>query len=335
LRKAWLHSPGLDSLLILAPPFAAVAFVWLGRGVFDGTSGVPPWAWIAFVLCIDVAHVYGTLFRTYLDPARSGRALLTLVPVACWLVGVALYAADAGFFWSALAYLAVFHFIRQQYGFLRLYSRHEPRGSRTGRGIDHAMIYLATGYPILDWHARLPRNFHWFVEGDFRAGLPRGAATAAGALYAVVGALYLLKEARVAWRTRRVNLPKQAVVLGTALSWYVGIVLLNGDMAFTIINVVSHGLPYVALVWIVDRRRRAMPFFLPIFLATLLALAFFEEGLWDGLLWREHPGIFGLFAGLPRIGDPATLAWLVPLLALPQSTHYVLDGFIWRTKEVA
>jgi hypothetical protein len=22
--------------------------------------------------------------------------------------------------------------------------------------------------------------------------------------------------------------------------------------------------------------------------------------------------------------------WLVPLLALPQSTHYVLDGFIWR-----
>jgi membrane protease YdiL (CAAX protease family) len=139
----------------------------------------------------------------------------------------------------------------------------------------------------------------------------------------------------VAWRTRRVNLPKQAVVLGTALSWYVGIVLLNGDMAFTIINVVSHGLPYVALVWIVDRRRRAMPFFLPIFLATLLALAFFEEGLWDGLLWREHPGIFGLFAGLPRIGDPATLAWLVPLLALPQSTHYVLDGFIWRTKEVA
>jgi hypothetical protein len=24
------------------------------------------------------------------------------------------------------------------------------------------------------------------------------------------------------------------------------------------------------------------------------------------------------------------LMWLVPLLALPQSTHYVLDGFIWR-----
>jgi hypothetical protein len=24
--------------------------------------------------------------------------------------------------------------------------------------------------------------------------------------------------------------------------------------------------------------------------------------------------------------------WLVPLLALPQATHYVLDGFIWRRK---
>ncbi|MCC6273443.1 MAG: hypothetical protein IT572_08250 [Deltaproteobacteria bacterium] len=26
------------------------------------------------------------------------------------------------------------------------------------------------------------------------------------------------------------------------------------------------------------------------------------------------------------------LAILVPLLALPQATHYVLDGFIWRMR---
>ena len=24
--------------------------------------------------------------------------------------------------------------------------------------------------------------------------------------------------------------------------------------------------------------------------------------------------------------------WLVPLLALPQLTHYVLDGFVWKRK---
>jgi hypothetical protein len=32
------------------------------------------------------------------------------------------------------------------------------------------------------------------------------------------------------------------------------------------------------------------------------------------------------------VAEPALLMWLVPLLALPQSTHYVLDGFIWRRR---
>jgi hypothetical protein len=27
---------------------------------------------------------------------------------------------------------------------------------------------------------------------------------------------------------------------------------------------------------------------------------------------------------------PHVLAWLVPLLAVPQATHYILDAFIWR-----
>ena len=59
-------------------------------------------------------------------------------------------------------------------------------------------------------------------------------------------------------------------------------------------------------------------------------LAYLEEGVWDGLVWREHGRVFGWFQSLPTVADPAVLAWLVPLLALPQATHYVLDGFIWR-----
>jgi hypothetical protein len=29
---------------------------------------------------------------------------------------------------------------------------------------------------------------------------------------------------------------------------------------------------------------------------------------------------------------PEALALIVPLLALPQATHYVLDGWIWRAR---
>ncbi|MEO6979448.1 MAG: hypothetical protein ABI113_13750 [Mucilaginibacter sp.] len=36
---------------------------------------------------------------------------------------------------------------------------------------------------------------------------------------------------------------------------------------------------------------------------------------------------------MPAITKSIVLALVVPLLALPQSTHYVLDGFIWRVKK--
>ena len=72
-------------------------------------------------------HVYGTLFQTYLDPVRrrERRTLLWVAPLAYYAAGVAMHSAGGLWFWRALAYLAVFHFIRQQYGGLRLYARRE------------------------------------------------------------------------------------------------------------------------------------------------------------------------------------------------------------------
>jgi len=51
------------------------------------------------------------------------------------------------------------------------------------------------------------------------------------------------------------------------------------------------------------------------------------------LIWKEHGSIFAMFSSLPKIGNEQILSLLVPLLALPQSTHYVLDGFIWKIKK--
>ena len=65
-------------------------------------------------------------------------------------------------------------------------------------------------------------------------------------------------------------------------------------------------------------------------MAVLFGLAYLEEGFWDGFVWREHGGLFGVFATLPSLGSSDALIWLAPLLALPQATHYILDAFIWR-----
>jgi hypothetical protein len=349
---AWIHSRNFDSAFILAPPFLVSLLILGIPELFAQANEVSLAWWVGLVLCVDVAHVYSTLYRSYLDPheRRNRGGLLLVIPLACWFVGVILYAAGSGVFWSVLAYLAVFHFVRQQYGFFMIYSRVDPVKTRGAKWIDKAAIYLATIYPLTFWHTHLPRNFEWFIKGDFVALDLQALSRVVGALYLAVLVLYAWKEV-VTWRRAAFfNGPKQALLLGTALSWYIGIVLCNGDMAFTLTNVVAHGIPYMALVWIYGRRRwRGVPdrdarSFLsrlfavpavPLFLGFLLILAYLEEALWDALVWRDREALFSPWYALPHIDSSDILVWLIPLLAVPQATHYVLDGFLWRLNRAA
>jgi hypothetical protein len=340
----WLFSPHLDLLTFGGSAALSLLLLALAPLVTSAAApgATPGWTWLAAVLLVDVAHVWSTAFIVYLDPAELRRrlALYLAVPLACYLAGVALYALGEATFWRAVAYLAVFHFIRQQYGWVRLYRARAGERDRLGALLDGATIYLATLYPLLHWHAHLPREFAWMRDGDFAPGVPPALATAAGLALATLLLVYLLRAALAARRAPP-NWGKHLVVATTTACWYLGIVATDSDYAFTVTNVFIHGIPYLVLVHLYARRvaasssppradlgallsRAAVPF-----LATLWAIAYLEELLWDRAVWQDHPWLFG---------EPGSLsstlshhhAWLVPLLAVPQLTHYVLDGFLWR-----
>jgi hypothetical protein len=232
---------------------------------------------------------------------------------------------------------------------MMIYGRRERDHKKLFRLLDKAAIYLATLYPLVYWHTHMPRHFDWFIEGDFIAVHADWLHAATFAAYVAVMAAYAAKEAWLTLHTRHFNIPKNALLLGTAVSWWVGIVALDNDLAFTAANVLAHGIPYMALIWVYGRNlgtaapdkaliagitfRRFFTFaFLPLFVGVLVLLAYLEEGLWDGFVWSEHKALFHPFHILPAIDSRYTLAWLVPLLALPQTTHYALDAFIWRLK---
>jgi hypothetical protein len=290
-------------------------------------------------LLVDVAHVWSTSFRTYLDGEEFRRRplLYTLVPVAGYVAAAAVYALGAATFWRLLAYLAAFHFVRQQYGWVALYRGRRGEHDRLGHALDAATIYVATLYPLVYWHAHLPRRFAWFVEGDFVAGVPALLATALEPVYWALLALYAIRAA-LAWRRGRPNPGKDVVVATTALCWYVGIIAFDSDYAFTVTNVIVHGVPYFALVYFATKRRaegggrsvagRLVAHGIWPFLATVWALAYVEELFWDRAVWGDRPWLFG--AGWEVGGLDALL---VPLLALPQIVHYTLDGFIWKRRE--
>jgi hypothetical protein len=342
MKQPWIHSARLDLGFILGPALFVTALVWLLQDRISQIHNVPPGLWLLLIVGIDVAHVWSTAFRTYFDRAelRARQALYVLAPLAGFVGGVLLYRIDGMLFWRVLAYLAVFHFVRQQYGFVMLYRRAESADPLWAKRLDQSLIYGATLYPLVAWHCQ-PRQFDWFVAGDFFSFDAPAFSAAAGWIYLALIALYLVKEGVFGIRRGWLNLPKNLMMLGTALSWQVGIVVFDNDLAFTATNVIAHGIPYLALIWVYGRNQQRSDHkqsfgflfrkrFVLVFLGVLFLAAYFEEWLWDGLVWRDHPTLFPPL--VPQFGtdDHAILSWLVPLLALPQITHYLLDAYIWR-----
>ncbi|MEW5741900.1 MAG: hypothetical protein AB1938_23500 [Myxococcota bacterium] len=339
MTSRWLFSPRVDVAVFAGSVLASVAVVLAAPalGLVSPEEGTPPWAFLVFVVGVDVAHVWSTLFRVYLDGEELRRrpGLYASAPLLAFGLGVAAYAISADFFWRALAYVAVWHFVRQQVGWVVLYGRRAKSPEWVVRA-DRLAVYAATLGPVVWWHAHLPRSFWWFKEGDFVAGLPEAVGTAALALHAVV----LLGWLVVMAKRRELHLGKVLLVLATWVAWFGGIVLAQSDFAFTVMNVVLHGVPYLALLYRYAKGRAAEGGYgrlglllragVPAFLGVLLLLAFLEEAAWDALVWHEHPTLFGA-GGLEL--SAAALTLVVPLLSLPQVTHYLLDGFVWRTRD--
>ncbi|WP_223642523.1 hypothetical protein [Corallococcus sp. EGB] len=335
--QAWLFGPRVDLAVFAGSALASVAFV-LGAPWLGAEGDTPVWAWLLFVVGVDVAHVWSTLFRTYLDGEEVSRrpGLYVGAPLAAYVAGVFAYLVSPGAFWSLFAYVALFHFVRQQYGWVALYDR-KARASDFERRLDAAAIYAATLGPVVWWHANLPRAFWWFVEGDFIAGLPPWMGTVALGAHAAVLTLWAGFQALRIARGEGVQAGKVLLVVATSVAWFGGIVLARDDFAFTVMNVVLHGVPYFALLFRYARGRHAEGGFgglgvllragLPGFLLLLVGLALVEEGLWDVLVWHDRPVLFG--DGGPAL-EADVLALVVPLLALPQATHYVLDAFVWK-----
>ena len=328
MKSAWLVSPRFDLAAFVLPAAASLALGALASRLAGPDGDTPVWAWVALVLLIDVAHVHGTTVRVYLTPRELWRrpALYFGAPAAGLVAGVGLYAAGPLLFWRCLAYLAVIHFVRQQIGWLRLYRRRA--GARGDRWLDEATVYAATGYPLLAWHARLPARFHWFIPGDFVAGLPGAAASAAFPVYVALLAAFALRQVQRTLGGEALQTGKILLVASTAATWAAGILVWKSDFAFTATNVMAHGVPYMAVSYRVGARQgRSVLFRAAAFYAAALALfAYVEEWIWDRAVWRDHPGVF---PG-PELDAQAWLALLVPLLALPQLTHYVLDAYLWR-----
>ncbi|MEL6104744.1 MAG: hypothetical protein AAFU85_01850 [Planctomycetota bacterium] len=333
----WLFSGPLDLFAFAGSTLIAILLLIVGAVFGWIDQDTPGWTWVVAILLIDVAHVYATGFRVYFDRSELARRpwLYGLTPLLAFAISWAVYSESVSLFWRCLAYLAVFHFVRQQYGWVALYRRRAGETDGGGYWIDTVTIYSATLYPLAYWHCHLPREFWWFRDEDFLTIQDFALDTIAAPIFWVAIGLYTAKTVWLGISKKHFNPGKDIVVFSTALCWYLGIITFNSDFAFTVTNVIIHGIPYMVLVYWYHRRGTDEQSTRPTlsrntariarFVGLLWLLAYAEELIWDRGVWHQRDWLFGSAWDLGALE-----AVLVPLLAVPQITHYVLDGFIWK-----
>jgi hypothetical protein len=342
-RAGWIFSPGVDLLAFAGPVAVAWAIVAAFAAAGRLHDPMPAWLFASAIIVCDVGHVWSTVFRAYLDPLERARrpVVLALVPFICVVAGTALHwRLGAAGFWRVMAYLALFHFVRQQWGWMAYAGHKGGVRSRLDYWLDRLAIDAATIGPVIWWHTRLPRAFDWFKEGDFVAGLPAAVGDAALVMHWVLILAWVGRQLLHLVHRRPVSGAKCLVLATTWCTWYGGIVWLDSDIAFSVTNVLAHGVPYLVLIWWWGRGRwkdepdrPVAAFFKPagvvLFLGALAAIAWTEEAFWDRLVWHDHAQ---LFPGPAITLQGFALAVASAVLITPQLTHYILDGFLWRTR---
>ena len=340
----WIVSRRFDLTIVAVPLVAAVvSLATLGRGL---QGSMPLWGFLLAVVAFDVAHVWATLYLTYLDPdvLRRRRLLLLLTLPVSFLVAYRIHLHSSTLFWTLLAYVAIFHFIKQQYGFIALYKMRAGERSTFDFYIDKWTLWAGALGPVLLWHASPARQFDWFnADEEFIARIDPAFEPEIIALMALFAVVYLGRQIH-RWRTgATLNHGKNMWMVASWISWSVGLSLSGHPFVSAAFINLLHGVPFLALVWYrcnrrwqdqqptpgarllawLSQRRHWLYFY-----GLVLVLALLEETLWDGLVWRVYlPQLTS--RPLPQPGGAALSLW-VALLSLPQIAHYYLDAWLWK-----
>ena len=334
-RTLWMFNAKTDLLMFALPVLVAVAVVLFANLLGLNGPELPLWFWLAAAVFLDSAHVYGMLFRVYFDPQeRQRRPLLYFgAPIVVLLFGAATMSVSLATFWRALTYVAIYHFIKQQVGWLAIYHRKEKSLSARGRLVDKAAILLSMLWPIAYWHTAPAREWVWFARGEL-VSVP--ALIEPCLRSACFGALVIYVCQALRHGQDALPLGKHLLVIATFVCWGTGLVWTNADAVFTATNSALHSIPYLVLIYHYGRQQafsgrterlwRCFRYGPPVMLLVLMGFGLCEDLLWDRLVWHQRAALFG---SAPELTEFAKKSWVV-LLCAPQYLHFYLDAFVWK-----
>lgn len=349
----WVLSRFQDTLLIIAAPLITLALALMAMRIWGTAQGATLVLLVHVVF--TVAHHLPTFIRIYGDVElfRRFNWHFVFAPLIAFgfAAAVLVYLNANEYPLEHFLYLYIiltlwdpWHFMRQHYGFMRIYDRHNaaPRALATRMdlalaGLWFAYVMLASGDWLLDLLQDLYTRVRWPVLLTLSAdGLSRTTAvlhTLALLMSGVyVGYLFWCRHKGYFISVAKVLLC--AVTFGVMYLTYTPNALMQTlapgwsfKVGFAVIGVV-HMTQYLAIVWRYNRGLAARP-------------GRARRGVFHWLHSRGAWWAAGAYVLLCLFyGDVVTTvhdnAWLMTLLLALGFTstmmHYYFDGFIWRVR---
>lgn len=352
----WILNPLQDSLLIIAAPvlvLAAAIVMFQKLGAAAATSLI-----IVSHIVFTVAHHLPTFIRIYGDVELFQRhrwhfLLAPVVPLAfsAAVLGYInhrdLPVASFLYLYIMLALWDPWHFMRQHYGFVRIYDRHNtaPRGLAARMDLWLSTIwfvYIMLGSSawlaqvLADLNTTVGMPLIQFVSGDIGV-IATGLARDGALLMTLVYAAYL---GWCRYQGYYISVAKVLLLFATFAAMYFAYVpnewmqaLAPGwsfKVGFAVIGIV-HMTQYLAIVWRYNRTLATRPeraragWFRSLFRrgGWLIGAGYVLVCLAYGNLVTTERADRGVMSVLLAIGFTSTLL------------HYYFDGFIWKVRQRA
>jgi hypothetical protein len=348
----WVLSPLQDGLFIVAAPALALgaallAFGWLGAAA--ATSLI-----LLTHVVFTVAHHLPTFIRVYGDVELFRRyrwsfLLAPVVPLAfagaalAWINARGLPLDTFLYLYIMLALWDPWHFLRQHYGFMRIYDRHNAAPRKLAARMDLALtvawfvfVMLASG----EWLAGMLEELNTRVQVPLALTLPLGLlpqltalAQDAAFLTTAAYAVYLVMCVRRGWHVSLAKITLAAVTFGVMFvsyapnAWMAGIAPgWTFKVGFAVIGIV-HMTQYLAIVWRYNRGLAANQRARRGWFAALHA-----RGGW--LIAAVYVAVcLGYGAVVTQVHDDRWIMSVALALGFTSTLlHYYFDGFIWKVR---
>lgn len=347
--SAWFHSWYVDTLCLHSIPLIFTFLAVFNLPPFRQESYGVLIAMVTWIIVIDWGHIFAQWFRIYSNPVESKKlkwlyplSYLALIPLLTVLVKFSGRVPVETF----LIYYVIYHFIKQHYGFTRIYSKIDGQKTKLETRIEDIAIYASMVTPVLYWHLTFPyKHFLWKTH-FLKSNLIEYLFYLSAAIYIVSFVLYGFNEIKRSLRNGYVNWAKNLAFFSAALGW--GVVSLLSDSVLLIFFtvVLTHDVSYTCFVWLIGRRdqqkiQKKIPwrswFSVPGFIIYVVVLVIVSQVILvihHRLVGHHVPNVVygNLFAGIPYIAG-----WVesfgIALFFATQGHHYFIDKYLWKKEK--